>query len=353
MRFQYVGWQIGVNYQAEGEGIDWPYLKQVIDRSADTGMNLLSLMMVSYGYYCPEHDGYAWPVRNPRLDVLRDRHCLNADPHTEFVSKALDYAKNKGFHCQLMMNAMIWNPVRVAQSYPQATSQCNADGRPIVDGWLFCPDSPDGFQLAVDEVTDLLEFYADSPVDSFSFERLGYNSGTCYCPYSRARFRQYTGQDMETSSLNRLLWKGNSVRDHLHKYVQAIQQARPGIQIWAHTGGEPEWGHFPHVLQEVGIATVSNHGQHFLPTEQAFHQQLDWLKPLPCIPHICVRDMPTQNYRVALKTPDMIREYASWLENYAGDRLLGALFFNEVRTSERNKAAVYDIVNHWQTRSKP
>ena len=77
-------------------------------------MNMISLMMVSYAYYCPEHDGYAWPVKNPRLAPLRDRSCRNADPRTEFVGKALDYAKGKGFHCQLMMNAMIWNPDRVA-----------------------------------------------------------------------------------------------------------------------------------------------------------------------------------------------------------------------------------------------
>ncbi|MBN1584614.1 MAG: hypothetical protein JXA89_28160 [Anaerolineae bacterium] len=349
MKFQYVGWQVGINYQAPGQGVDWPSLKQVIDRSTDAGMNLISLMMVSYGYYCPEHDGYAWPVSNPRLAPLQDRNCLNADPYTEFVKKALGYAKSKGFHCQLMMNAMIWNPARVAESYPQAASQCDADGRSIVDGWLFCPDSPGGFQLAIDEVTDLLQFYADSPVDSYAFERIGYNANTCFCPHSKDRFKRDTGQDLGASSFNHLLWKGNSVRRHLKKYVEVIQQLRPGIEIWAHTGGDPEWGHFPHVLQDVGITTVSNHGQHFLPSEKTFHQQLDWLKPLQCVPHICVRDMPTQNYRVPLRTPEMIRQYADWLTDYAGDRVAGALFFNEVRTSEQNKAAVYDIVKRWAT----
>lgn len=347
MTFDYVGWQIGINYQAEGHGIDWPYLKQVIDRSADSGMNVISLMMVSYGYFCPEHDGYAWPVRNPRLGPLKDEECLNAHSKTEFVSKALDYAKNKGFHCQLMMNAMIWNPARVAVNYPQAASQCDANGRPAIDGWLFCPDSPGGFQLAIDEVTDLLEFYADSPVDSFAFERLGYKSGTCYCSHSRERFTRYTDQEMETSPLSHLIWKGNSAREHLKKYLEIIQQVRPGIEVWAHTGGEPEWGHFPHVLRDIGVATVLNHGQHFLTSRKAFYQQIDWLNPFQCVPHICVRDKPTQNYRIPLKTPEMIRDYADWLTDYPGDRITGAMFFNEVRTSERNKAAVYDVVKNW------
>ena len=108
MKFNYVGWQVGINYQTEDpRGVDLPYLKRLIDRSADSGMNFISFMMLSYAYYCPGHDGYAWPVTNPKLEPLRDAQCLNADPHTEFVIRALDYAKSKGFHCQLMMNSMI------------------------------------------------------------------------------------------------------------------------------------------------------------------------------------------------------------------------------------------------------
>jgi hypothetical protein len=73
VKFKHVGWQIGISYQApQKQGIDWPYLKNVIDRSADAGMNFISLMMISYAYFCPEHDGYAWPVKNPRLEPLRD-----------------------------------------------------------------------------------------------------------------------------------------------------------------------------------------------------------------------------------------------------------------------------------------
>lgn len=352
MNLDYVGWQLGITYQAPGpQGIDWPYLKDVIDRSADAGMNLLSLMMLSYAYHDPEHDGYAWPVTNPLLEPLKDRACLNADPRHEFVRRALDYAKGKGFHCQLAMNAMIWNPERVRQSYPDAEPQQLADGSTAAGGWLHCPDSPGAFRLALDEVTDLLSFYADYPVDSFAFERMGYNAGTCFCAHSRDRFRQQTGLEMDTSRLSHLIWKGNSVRELLSRYVERIRQTRPGIQVWAHTGGEPEWGHFPHVLAGAGIDIVANHGQHFLPTSEAFHEQVDWLSPLPCVPHICVRDLPTHNYAVPPRTPESIAENATWLERYPGERMAGAMFFNEVHTSERNKAAVYDVVRRWQTRA--
>ena len=98
-------------------------------------------------------------------------------------------------------------------------------------GWLFCPDSPGGFQLAVDEVTDLLAFYGGSPVDSFAFERLGHNAGTCYCAHSRGRFKRDTGQDLETSSLSHAIWKGNAAREHLKRYVDVIKQVRPGISV--------------------------------------------------------------------------------------------------------------------------
>lgn len=351
MKHHYVGWQIGINYQApEPEGISFSYLKEVIDRSADAGMNFISLMMLSYAYFCPEHDGYAWPVKNPKLLPLKDIRCLNANSRTEFVIKALDYAKQKGFHCQLMMNSMIWNPAKVIINYPDATSQCQVDGKREADGWVFCPDSPGGWQLAIDEVTDLLEFYSDSPVDSFAFERLGYDDGACFCQYSKDKFKKETGTDLGSSCLNHLIWKGNAVREYLKRYLAIIHEVRPHIEVWAHTGGEPGWGHFPHILSEAGIKVVANHGQHVLATEKAFHQQLDWLSPLPCVPHICVRDMPTHNYPVPVRTPEMIFEYAKWLENYPGDRILGAMFFNEVRTTERNKSAVYKIVKHWMGR---
>lgn len=345
MKLDYVGWQIGINYQApDPNGVTFDYVKDVIDRSADAGMNFISFMMVSHAYHCPDHDGYAWPVRNRRLAPLRDAACLNADPRTEFVSRALEYAKDRGFHCQLMMNALLWNPEKVAEISPDARQQCFSDGteRP----WLFCPDSPGSWQLALDEVTDLLEFYRDSPVDSFVFERIGYDTGTCYCPYTCKRFREDTDTDIHASLLSNLQWKGNSTLKHLKRYLTHIRELRPNIQIWAHTGGEPEWGHFPHVLENSGIQTVAN-GQHDVPTRKAFWLQLDWFEPLICVPHLCVRDAPTHNYPVPVKTPAMIRDYAEWLEAYAGDRVAGAIFFNEVRTSEANKAAVYDVVKRW------
>lgn len=349
MKMKYVGWQLGITYQsARPEGIDFPYLQAVIDRSAAAGMNFISLMMLSYGYFDPGHDGYAWPVKNQRLKPLVDAQCRNAQPATEFVRRALEYAKRKGLHTQLMMNSLIWNPAKVKLAYPDAVAQCSSNGERETNGWLFCPDSPGGWQLALDEVEDLLDFYRDAPVDSFIFERVGYTDGACFCEYSRAKRELETGRKMDQDPLSFLIWKGNATQHHLNKYRDHIRQFRPDLDVWIHTGGDPGWGHFPHVLRQAGFKVVSNHGQHFLPTEKAFHQQLDWLAPLDCVPHICVRDMPTANYPVPIRTPEMIRGYAQWLESYPGARVKGAIFFNEAHTTERNKAVVYELARRWQ-----
>lgn len=354
MEFNYVGWRLGVNYQtSDPKGVDLPYVKQVIDKSADSGMNFISFMMLSYACFCPDHDGYAWPVKNPKLQPLRDTTCRNTDINKEFLSKALKYAKSKGFHCQLFMNSMIWNPEKVKINYGDAEPQCYHNGKAARNGWVFCPDSPGAFQLAIDEITDLLTFYSDSPVDSFGFERLSYcDSNTCFCDYSKDKFKKDTGTnlvekkevEMEETSFNHLVWKGNSIKQYIKKYISVIKQIRPGIKVWFHTGGDPEWGHCPNVFNEVDIDLISNHGQDFIASKSGYYQQLDWLSPYILVPQICVRDIPTPNYPVPVRTPESIKENFSWMEQYPGDRLKGIVLFNEVSTSERNKAVVYDEV---------
>lgn len=355
MESKYIGWRLGINYQVpDPQGLDLAYIKKLIDRSADFGMNFISFMMLSYACFCPEHDGYAWPVQNPKLKPLKDFTCDNADITKEFLSKALCYAKKKGFHCQLFMNSMIWNPEKVKKSYDKAESQCFSNGQKARGGWVFCPDSPGAWQLALDEVADLLTFYADYPVDSYGFERLSYcDSNTCYCKYSKENFKRDTGYELENTSkemeeakFNHLIWKGNSIRRYIKKYVTFVKEICPNIKVWAHTGGEPEWGHSPNIFTDIDIELISNHGQDFITTQKAYYQQLDWLSPFSLVPQICVRDTPTTNYPVPIRTPKSIQENIKWLKRYPGNRIKGIIFFNEVNTSERNKFTVYNEVKN-------
>ncbi len=67
------GWQVGVTYgSGRPGGLDYPYFVTLLEEMESNGMNLLSLMMQSYGYFDPDHDGYAWPVRNAALKHYQD-----------------------------------------------------------------------------------------------------------------------------------------------------------------------------------------------------------------------------------------------------------------------------------------
>jgi hypothetical protein len=59
----YLGWQVGITYEAEKPaGNSLPKMLALLDEMAANGMNILSLMMTSYAYFDPAHDGFAWPV---------------------------------------------------------------------------------------------------------------------------------------------------------------------------------------------------------------------------------------------------------------------------------------------------
>ncbi len=73
-------------------------------------MNLLSLMLTTYSYFDPDHDGFCWLVRRKGLRSYREEHSLNANEETEFLGDILQEAHESGFHVQLMSNCGIWNP---------------------------------------------------------------------------------------------------------------------------------------------------------------------------------------------------------------------------------------------------
>ncbi|MGD9128070.1 MAG: hypothetical protein PVH19_11895, partial [Planctomycetia bacterium] len=73
-KIQYAGWQVGITYQTkEPGGMTRDDLMRLLDEMAKHRMNLLSLMMLSYGVFDATHDGYCWPVKNPKLKPLWDR----------------------------------------------------------------------------------------------------------------------------------------------------------------------------------------------------------------------------------------------------------------------------------------
>src|SRR5512137_1655739 len=88
---RYCGWLLGVSYCApEPGGVTYDHVHALLHEMHDHGMNYLSLMMQSYAYFDPVHDGYAWPVKNPRLATYIDEKNINARKELEFISRILE-----------------------------------------------------------------------------------------------------------------------------------------------------------------------------------------------------------------------------------------------------------------------
>ncbi len=348
-KLRYVGWQAGVTYQSgRPQGLDRDYFLRLLDEMAVQRMNLLSLMMLSYGYFDPEHDGYVWPVRNPALKHNQDSQCANGRTETEFLREIINAAAERRIEIQLFLNWGIWNPEKIRRGYPSAVVQTDKDGKSR--GWLHCPDSPGAWQAGLDEARDMLEFHNHPNVTGIAFERIGYQGrGYCYCPHTRARFHEDTGTELAGVGEERIeAWKREHVGALLAEYARHVRRIRPGLSVGLHTQCAPGWGHDDATLQSFGIDFLLPHTVQFQETEESLHALLHRLEPNPCVLHFCTRDKRPANYKLWIKTPEIIDQVFEWIGRYPGKNLSGFLFFNEPATSPANKNAVYENLKRFE-----
>ena len=340
-----IGWQVGLTYQAPyREGLSREYLLRLLDEMQANGMNLLSLMMVSQAYHDPEHDGYAWPVRNKRLQCYVDSACLNAKAETEFVSEVIQEAAERGIAVQLFLTGTWWTAGRIRKGYPQAQPLVDRNGQlhPV----HFCLDSPDTWEAWVDEVSDLLTFYRHPNVRSFGFEIFGFPE--CYCSYTKAAFRRDFGRELENPGedlvrgLPLWTWNVKRTRDALQQFVSTVHQIRPDIEIWLHTQGVGN-GHMPHIFRPAGITTLLPLDHYYSCRQEAWHL-LQFLQPNLCVIHLCARATSPANYPIPPKDPELIREKISWYLSYPGENLRGIMFFNDPAVPLENKQAIYSAL---------
>ena len=351
-KIKYVGWQIGVTYQApDPHGLSRDYLLRLLDEMAANRMNLLSLMMISYGVFDAVHDGYCWPVRNEKLRHYRDASARNAEPSTEYVQEVIKAAADRGIAVQLFMNCGIWNAEKIRHGYPDSLQQqTRKEAEQNLPGsWVHCFDSPGGWQAALDEVADLLGFYDSPNVTSYGLERISYvGPDWCYCKATQDLFHRQTGESLLKASPERIeAWKTENVTGYLRSYAEHVRRLRPGMGVWLHTQCAPGWGHDPKRLAAAGVDGLLPHYVQFREDETQVHRRLEYLAPNPCVLHFCVRDQAPKNYPIWIKTPEIIRETIDWALRYPGDNLAGLLFFNETATSARNKAAVYEQIKRF------
>ena len=356
-RLKHVGWQVGITYQTENRsGLNRRYLHDLLTEMSDHGMNFISFMMISYAMNDPVHDGYAWPVENPRLNCYKDEHCTNADKNTEFLTEIMYEASERGFHVNLFMNGFWWNHDRVKVGYPDIRNMGETGGA----FYHHCADNNDTWQLACDEIADLLRVYSKSPVSSYGFETIGRAgpSGRCTCPDTMRRFTEALAKTgisaNDVSSCRAALFElWNSFRDWemLAEIVLAIKRVAPAIEIWHH--GYMQLGDFggyrfsANSYKKAGV-DVAMPCVHTLGSEDDFKKILSGADGFPVVLHVDTRDKPTLNYDVPAKTPEYIRRVGGWVRDNDCLSLEGIIFFNEPATSKEIRQAVYDVIRDWR-----
>jgi len=314
MKLKYVGWQVGISYQTPvREGLSQKYVHDLVTNMKKDGMNLISFMMVSHELNDPMHDGYAWPVRNPRLRCYVDKQVINAGKKSEFLRQEIEYAADMGFHVQLFANNFWWNPKKAKIGYPGIKSLGGND--PACQGYSHDAQNEDTWQMACDEAADMLEFYNSPSVASYGWETMGSSD-----PAWKATLKKFAG------------------------YVRGI---RSDIEIWHHGYYEFSAPRTPEAYREAGIDVVFP-VIHNVVTEEQLCLILDSSKDFPLVLHVDTRDYPTDNYDVPAKSADYIERMGEWIAKHRRDNLLGVMFFNEAYTSETNKKAVRRVLGAWR-----
>ncbi len=353
-KLQYVGWQLGITYQANDDrGVNPAYLHDLLSEMSDHGMNFISFMMISYALNDPNHDGYTWPVANPRLDCYKDRHCTNANEETEFLTEIIGEAVSLGFHVNLFMNGFWWNHDRVTVGYPNIRAMGDTGN----SSYHHCADNDDTWRLACDDMSDLLNYYSHLPISSYGFEMIGREG--CKCPDTMRLFSdalalgglERTPDAGREEDLFRL-WSGMRDKQVLEEFVIAIKQAAPSTEVWHH--GYMELGDLggyrfsADSYRKAGIQTAIP-CVHTLTSEEGLKAVLDSADGFPVVLHVDTRNTPTHNYdNVPLKTPEYIHNMGKWIIDHNTECLKGVAFFNEPPTSKENKNAVYQTVKNWQ-----
>ena len=349
-KLQYLGWQVGLSYQTpRPEGKRPEELRRLIREMRDHGMNLLSLMLISYSYF-DDHDGFCWPPRRKDLLCYRDERSLNAATDTEFLGDIIQEAKEAGLHVQLMTNWGLWNPARIRKGYPGAAVQQTASGRPT--GWLHCPDNPDVYRCGRDEMLDALERYAARGVSSYAIEYPGYGGGACFCEFTRQAFERETGTALtpewaKAHAADFVRWKQTHIGGILKRLVGEVRAATPGVDVWLHTACARGRGHSPELVRKAGITTAIPYMLHTAANLSDIPRNLRAVHPLPAVGHVCVRSKPFKNYPVPPKTLDVIARFFDAVERVDAGNLIGLMFFNESCVSDENRRAVYQGIRRF------
>ena len=346
-KVKYVGWMAGLTHQLDGGGIGRDAMMRLLDEMAENGMNILSLLMQANGFYNLHHDGFCWPIQNPKLKHNWDASSINGQPATEFVNEAILAAADRGIEIQMFTSWGQWNPKKITKGYPTATVRISRKGEQ--SAWTHCADSPGAWQAGLAEVADLLAYYDHPNVKSFAFETLRYGGPLCYCKYTQDAYHRDTGLSMLDANRDQLnAWKTKQISRYLKKFIEHIHSIRPELGVWLHTQCAPGTGHDPARLQACGIEYLLPYTlQRSLETKTQIQQKLQRLSPNPCVLHFDTRAKNLPKYTIATKTPETIARAIDGVLEYPGDNLAGLMFWNRITTPARNVKAVYEQIKRF------
>ena len=349
-RLKYVGWQVGVTYQATSPGgLARDDMMRMLDAMARHRMNLLSLQMLGYAHFDPKHDGYCWPVSNPKLRPLWDATASQWPARDGILARGDRIGGRAGDRSPDVHELGDLE----SREDPPELSRCRQSG--------VAPSSRQaaahaGLVLCAERAGIMADRARRSsrPVDLLlphECHQLRVRKPLLprlFLPPTQEKYRRETGKSLlDAPKIERDAWSKERISKLLKQYVEHLRRIRPHLDVWLHTRCTTDSGHDPKRLPECGFNFVLPHTFHFPITQEKFHATLRHLEPNRCVLHFSARDVRPTNYPLWIQTPESIAEKIGWVLDYPGENLAGILFYNPNAMSPRNVRAVYEQIRRF------
>ncbi len=362
------GWTTALTYETR-EPLGFGHYSSLLDEMKENGMKRLIVMDSSHYHFDPNHQGMARPVLNPRLKSMVDKTAVNANPSTEFLSKAIEKAHNYGMELYIEIKYSGFYGIR--EAYRGVEFATNRQGVPYHDTIKFdtekeylmfsqshiCCDNTQAHQFMRDQLEDLLKVYPE--IDGIVMEHPDYPHTGCYCKSTQEKFRAETGTSIfKATESQRVAWQNERIKTVIKDLVNLAKKMRKNLRFGLYSGFAPPDGNIERyqdmkgqkreTLQRAGLNFVMPYmeGRHGDKEEIEMERVLDYMKPLTCYIHTCIRRSPPRTYPLPQKDPAYIHRIIRWFLNYypRNPHVRGMSFWNEANTPPENRQAIYEAL---------
>ena len=359
------GWTTALTYETR-EPLGFDHYFRLLDEMEENEMKRLIVMDSSHYHYDPNHQGMARPVLNPRLKSMVDTTAINASPSTEFLSRVIGKAHSCGIELYIEIKYSGFYGIRDA--YLGVEFATNRQGIPYHHAVKFdtekeylmysqsriCCDNAQAHQFMRDQLEDLLKVYPQ--IDGIVMEHPDYPHDGCYCKSTQEKFMAETGMSISEAAENqRVAWQNERIGMVIKDLVNLAKERKKNLRFGIYSGFSPPEGTVERyqelkgqkreTLQRAGLDFVMPYleGRHKGKEEFEIEKVLDYMKPLTCYIHTCVRRNPPRTYHIPKKDPTYIHRIIKWFLNYYPHHphVEGMSFWNEANTTAENRQAIY------------